>query len=112
VGGLQDNGSVLYKGNSSWTQFGIAGDGSGSVIDWTNPNIMYTTVNYTSPAQDRIEKSTDGGANWLRVGFGLDTGYQTSNPLALDRANSNHLVFGTNIVYETLNGAATPSTPG
>lgn len=55
--GWQDNGSNLKTG-SSWTR-PIGGDGFESIIDHTDPNIMYGTIYY-----GQIYKSTNGGAGF------------------------------------------------
>lgn len=58
LGGLQDNGSIHWNGDLTWTRIS-GGDGSWSAIDPTNDNIIYTSSQYLN-----IRRSNDRGKNF------------------------------------------------
>lgn len=61
LGGLQDNGTVLWTGNDSWDKT-YGGDGGWCAIDPTDESTMYEEYVYLN-----ISKTTDAGANWFEV---------------------------------------------
>ena len=84
IGGTQDNGTNIYTGTTSWTQ-SIGGDGGITVIDQSNPQVMYHTFfnqnNATSSAQIGPQRSLNGGASWSNRGcFGCSTTMGNFNP--------------------------------
>jgi hypothetical protein len=100
IGGMQDNGTARYNNNTIWAEK-RGGDGGYAVIDYTNTNVMYSMYTYAS-----LQKSTDQGENWVDAISGI-TPTNASNfytHYVLDRANSNHLILGTNRVWETIDG--------
>ena len=106
--GTQDNGTQLYSGSLSWRTV-TCGDGAWTAIDPTNSNIMWSGC---TPANDYVEKSTDGGNTWTSVGSGISTTDPVAfiPPLVMDLKNPNSLYFGTSSVWGTTNGASTPWT--
>ncbi len=58
LGGLQDNGTLLYRGLPSWDKT-FGGDGGWCAIDSVNENLMFEEYVYL-----RMSRSTDGGDNW------------------------------------------------
>lgn len=66
LGGLQDNGTRLRSGSTSTFNEVIGGDGFGVDINRTDGSKMIGSVYY-----DDIEKSTDGGATWVKSATGI-----------------------------------------
>ena len=111
-GGLQDNGSnkvfpttgVVRDDNgnnitvSSVQVFG--GDGGYTLVDPANSNNVITE--YTGLT---ALKSTDGGANWQFI-VPADPNPRFISPIAMDRTNSNHLLAGGAIVWNSETGIA------
>src|SRR5579864_4214954 len=104
--GTQDNGTQLYSGSLSWRTV-TCGDGAWTAIDPTNFNIMWSGC---TPANDYVEKSTDGGGTWTSVGSGISTTDPVAfiPPLVMDLKIPSTLYFGTNRVWQATNGASTP----
>jgi photosystem II stability/assembly factor-like uncharacterized protein len=63
MGGLQDNASVIYRGNGHWTRWVLGGDGGWCAIHPTNPDIVYATAQFLY-----IGVSTDGGVSFATIG--------------------------------------------
>ncbi|MBI4905769.1 MAG: hypothetical protein HY820_19200 [Acidobacteria bacterium] len=101
LGGMQDNGTALYR-NQEWkTVFG--GDGGWSAIDQTNPLNIYVTCQNIC-----IRKSTDQGNTMQVAQSGIDTSDRVAfiPPFVMDPSSSSRLYFGTTRVYQTTNGAS------
>ncbi|MEP7289996.1 MAG: hypothetical protein ABI947_29975 [Chloroflexota bacterium] len=102
LGGTQDNGTMRYDKAPIWPLV-WGGDGGFAVINQVHPQIMYTENFGVS-----LRKSTNGGTSW---GDGTAGGQiadlagdsEFYMPYVLDRANENHLIAGTDAVYETTN---------
>lgn len=105
IGGMQDNGVALYKSTLAWSGT-RGGDGGFSAIDWSSPNVMYTTNGGVS-INNAFLKNTNSGAatNWATATNGLSGLSLFYAPFQLDRANHTHLIYGTQDVYETTNAA-------
>jgi hypothetical protein len=102
--GTQDNGSQNYNGNPIWTNNGACGDGGWTLIDPATPSTVYVLCQVIS-----LRKSVNNGA---RLSFRLATSgisfFDPVNfiaPMAIDAANSNRLYFGTDKVYQSIDGA-------
>ena len=65
IGGTQDNGTNIFKGSRSWDPLN-GGDGGFSLIDQSNPLVMYHTYfnNGNPSAQIGPAYSPDGGQRW------------------------------------------------
>jgi hypothetical protein len=61
LGGLQDNGTVLWTGSDSWDKT-YGGDGGWCAIDPSDEDVMYEEYVYLN-----MNKTTDGGASWFEV---------------------------------------------
>ena len=61
LGGLQDNGTLLYEGSTSWNKT-FGGDGGWCAIDPSNEQVMYEEYVYLN-----IHKTTNGGGSWNEV---------------------------------------------
>jgi photosystem II stability/assembly factor-like uncharacterized protein len=104
-GGAQDNGTSKYTGSPVWNAI-FGGDGGFT----TNENTLNPQTVYEEYVFLNIFKSTDGGTTWTSapVTNGIDPSDSVGfiAPYIMDQSNSNHLLAGTNRVYETTNGAA------
>ena len=104
LAGTQDEGTLLSNSASGWTSVGGCGDSAYTAIDQQNPSNMYANCFGV-----QIEKSTNGGASFS----GAITGINTSDPvnffppLVIDPSDGLNLYFGTNHVYQTIDGAQT-----
>lgn len=128
IGGTQDNGTLRYQGNVSW-DFVDGSDGGASVIDQSNPQVVYHTY-YNLNNQDSggaavlgPAVSTSGGVLGSWVFRGCDRcaaqqgGFNPSDrvafyaPLALSAgftgANGNVVYFGTHRLYRSSNRGVT-----
>jgi hypothetical protein len=111
-GGLQDNGSnkvfnptgvILDDRGNSITVSSVqvfGGDGGYTIVDPANSdNVITEYVGLTAL------KSTDGGKNWHFI-VPADPDPRFIAPIAMDRTNSNHLVAGGAIVWNSGAGIA------
>ena len=105
IGGMQDNGAALYSGNTVWIST-YGGDVGYSLIDWSNPAIMYIAPGGPIP---HLFKNTNSGnaADWVPSDAGVSGSPIATfyHPVVMDNSNSQHLAYGTDAVYETSNGA-------
>jgi len=100
LGGTQDNGTMRFNGSVAWPVT-MGGDGGFAKINWQNPSIMYGTQQNLS-----IRRSTNGGSSWSSITSGISGTPLFYAPFNIDRTDSNHLVYGTTVVNETLNGTS------
>jgi Tol biopolymer transport system component len=108
LGGTQDNGSVRYTGDASWTEV-FAGDGGYTATDPTN-----TAVNYVTYITDLIYKCCNGSGQYFLISptaacFG-DQSCLFYAPFVMDQAHHLTLYAGTNRVWRTIDGAANGSS--
>ncbi|SPJ87237.1 uncharacterized protein FTOL_12199 [Fusarium torulosum] len=103
-GGAQDNGVVLTTGSESWNTI-YGGDGGWVLIDPTNPRIIYTESQNAD-----LRKSTDGGSTWTAITAGLQGPQPWEGILVMDPNDPLRVVFGTDRVLRSTDGAATPWT--
>jgi photosystem II stability/assembly factor-like uncharacterized protein len=96
VGGSQDNGTEVYNG-SFWSQTD-GGDGGFARISQTPPIRFYHTYNQVS-----FQRSDDGGTTWVPkvTGINATTKVDFYPPFTVDPTNGDHLLFGTDALYET-----------
>lgn len=110
IAGLQDNGTRVRVGSTSVFNQEIGGDGFGCDINQANANQMLGSLYYS-----RIQKSTDGGLNFVSACSGItECSNSASAPFltVLKRwdgdANGNTLYTYSNTkVYKTVNYAGT-----
>ncbi|MGE0128039.1 MAG: hypothetical protein AB7U82_08165 [Blastocatellales bacterium] len=121
IGGTQDNGTLRYQGNVSWN-FVDVGDGGASLIDQSNPQVMYHTyfnVNNEDgerPVIGPAISTTGGGLNsWTFRGCldctAREGGFNPADrvafyaPMALSTgftgANGNAVYFGAHRLYRS-----------
>lgn len=102
-GGTQDVANAMTTGGLTWRPMLTGWDGGYLVIHPTNPRIMYGEHQNTS-----IFKTIDGGANWSSVTAGLSGPNPWTGVIAMDQASPDRLFTGTNRVFRTTDGCATP----
>jgi photosystem II stability/assembly factor-like uncharacterized protein len=105
-GGTQDNGVLQYQANLAWREVGLCGDGGFTAIDFNQPQNLYATCN-SSLTFPVVTASTDGGNSFhaAQGGINLQDTAAFYPPLVMDPSNPRRLYFGTNRVYQTLDGA-------
>jgi uncharacterized protein (TIGR03437 family) len=103
LGGTQDNGTLRYSGDLTWSQV-TCGDGSWTAIDPIIPSTVYATCQNIS-----ILKSTSGGdvGSWQFAQNGINVNDRSSfvPPIVIDPSNPSTLYFGTYRVYQTIDEA-------
>jgi photosystem II stability/assembly factor-like uncharacterized protein len=102
-GGAQDLGILKYSGTKPWQH--VQGcDGGTTLIDQSNPQNTYATCNGIS-----IYRSTAGGAagTWTSAITGINTadGARFIPTMAMDPENPQRLLYGTDRIYQSLDGA-------
>ena len=108
LGGTQDNDTQLFSGDLGWMETGFCGDGGYTAIS----GIIW----YVACAGNEGVWSTEQGVSSRWAGNGIGTCTTTipsSNcynanfvpPLVVDPTNSENLYFGTNVVYQSSDGA-------
>jgi hypothetical protein len=98
LGGLQDNGTLLYTGGPSWDKT-FGGDGGWCAIDPTDEQTMYEEYVYLN-----MHKTTDGGVSWNEI-HSLSSG--SANfiaPFVLAESAPNVIYGGMLAVEKTTNG--------
>lgn len=106
IGGLQDNGQVLFNG-SQWNQVGWAGgDGTSCAIDPFNHNNMLA-----SRDAKQVFRSTDGGTSGGAVtnywGFDADSRTGFVAPLAFSRSTSGVVYLASDNLHKSTNSGGT-----
>ena len=100
MGGLQDNNTVIYRGNpSAWSQV-IGGDGCWTAIDQNNDNIMYGESQYNN-----IRKSTNRGASFFNATSGLFGSAAFVAPFINSPSHPNVLYSGRQRIFKSGNSA-------
>jgi len=100
IGGLQDNGTILYRGTKSWrTVFG--GDGCWTAINQIDDNYIYGETQYNN-----IKKSMDRGISFNSATEGMDQGGAAFvAPFVISPSNPSILYSGRKSVFKTTNAA-------
>lgn len=127
IGGTQDNGTNLYRGNLAWDHV-ADGDGGYALIDQSDPRVVYHTFfNQNNAGGERAQigprVSTSNGlfGTWLSRGcFSCSTQQGNFNPAdrvafyapmgqntGFTGANGNVVYFGTYRLYRTANRGLT-----
>jgi len=103
-GGTQDNNSIrtLTGQLSDWEAI-LGGDGFYSLVDYTNPNIIYAEYQWGA-----LHKSTNGGS-WMDPinGYWSSDRVNWSAPVVMDPQMPRILYFGTYRVWKTTNAGNT-----
>ena len=106
VGGLQDNGQVVYNGTSWSTVSGVGGDGTACAIDPSNDNNMLISRDARG-----IYKSTNGGGSATSVasywGSVADSRTAFCSPVVYSKSNSSIAYAGSDNLHKSTNGGGT-----
>jgi photosystem II stability/assembly factor-like uncharacterized protein len=107
LGGLQDNGTLLYTGTNSWNKT-FGGDGGWCAIDRFDDDVLYEEYVYLN-----MYKSTDRGASWNETHAYLgSSGANFIAPFVLSPGNPDILYAGSLAVEKSTNGGASWSFTG
>jgi photosystem II stability/assembly factor-like uncharacterized protein len=98
ITGHQDNGSNIFNNNTYCAS--LAADGGDCFIDRTNDNYMFASI-----TQGKLNKSTNGGANWNACINGLPAIGGWITPWKQDPATASTLYCGMNQMYRSVNYA-------
>jgi len=96
LGGLQDNGTVLYK-NGAWKHV-LGADGMECDIHPTNPNTLYAAIQYGG-----IRRSTNGGQDWTNIVPDFPEGGAWVTPFTISPSNPNFVYAGFKNVWRSAN---------
>lgn len=107
IGGLQDNGTIVYRGTTAWDRIVIGGDGCWAGIDFTNDNVMYG-----SSQNLNVSRSTNRGRSFGRLSIpGSNRFTSFVAPFVVSISNPSVLYAGRDIVYKsTTRGASWSAT--
>ncbi len=102
IGGLQDNGTVIYEGNPAWRR-AAGGDGCWTAIDPNHPDTVYASYQYLS-----IIKSVNRGINWRNATDGMIWSQYIPfvAPYLVSPTHSNILYAGADRIYKSTDGAS------
>lgn len=98
LGGLQDNGTYMYKGTSRWS-FETGGDGSWTAINPDNDNIIYVSTQYL-----RIYRSINGGSSYTDIRPPEEGKVCFIAPFMLAPSRPDVVYAGRSYVYKSING--------
>jgi photosystem II stability/assembly factor-like uncharacterized protein len=102
AGGSQDQGLIFSHGGITWTDLS-GGDGGYFVIHPDDPRTMYAELQWTD-----IQKSTNGGQNWVERTAGIVGANPWIGVITMDPNDPDTLFTGTQWVFRTTDGCATP----
>lgn len=106
VGGLQDNGQVVYNGSSWVVPSGAGGDGTTCAIHPTNNNIILACRDARA-----IKRSTNGGTSFSELsgsywGFNGDSRTAFVAPIAFAPSNGNIVYQGSDNLHKSTDAGA------
>lgn len=101
-GGTQDQGTNFSHGGLTWQRI-LGADGGYFVVHPTNPRTMYAEYQNTA-----IRKTTDGGGSWVPCTSGITGSNPWTGVITMDPNNPDTLFTGTQMVFRTTDGCATP----
>ncbi|MBK8549579.1 MAG: hypothetical protein IPL53_00415 [Ignavibacteria bacterium] len=103
LGGMQDNRSAFYEGNTAWYKT-FVGDGMSCAINSQNDQICYTEYTYGA-----IYKSVNRGVDWEPIpppGSGSESNYCFATPYICCVSNPDVLYVAGKSVYKSTNGGS------
>jgi len=102
-GGTQDNGTIRRTGTApdAWVQV-IGGDGGYTGVNQQDPNYVWGEFQGTA----NLYRSTNGGLNFNSAGGGITGRNCFLPPYEIDPLNGNHMIYGTERLFETTNATA------
>ncbi|MES2764599.1 MAG: FlgD immunoglobulin-like domain containing protein [Bacteroidota bacterium] len=102
-GGTQDNNTIRTQTGSKddWEAI-LGGDGFYSIVDPTNPDIIYAEYQ-----NGKLLKSIDGGMSFVDVLNGIteEEARNWSTPVVMDPDNNSILYYGAEHIYKSTDGA-------
>ena len=101
-GGTQDQGTNFSHGGLTWQKL-LGADGGYFVIHPSDPRIMYAEYQNTA-----IRKTIDGGGSWVLSTSGITGTNPWTGVITMDMNNPDTLFTGTQQVFRTTDGCATP----
>ena len=102
--GLQDNGNMRVNPDDdpAFSQYETYGaDGTFTAVDPANSDYAWESTQNAG-----VNVTTDGGVSW-RAAASPDENVRFVNPFVMDPLDSNHLLTGGRVIYETLAGPNT-----
>jgi photosystem II stability/assembly factor-like uncharacterized protein len=125
IGGTQDNGTILRRGNNTWFRADF-GDGGYALIDQnatdtTNVTIYHTYFNQINKMGfariTNMSNASEGNWDFFGCGFGSPqisngmtcgaSAIQFYAPMTLGGGNPNSLYFGSDVLYRSVNSGTT-----
>ncbi len=100
MGGLQDNNTIRWNGDLTWTRFG-GGDGSWTAIHPTNDDIFFYSSQYLS-----VRRTTDGGANFSSLTIPASSPVAFIAPYVVSPAFGAYMYAGSAIVARSTDGGS------
>lgn len=102
MGGLQDNGTTIFRGTTTWDKYIIGGDGSWTAIDATNDNMMYGSWQNLN-----MMKSINRGQSWRRINPPYAGGWVCFiAPYVIGIDNPQVIYTGQHVVHKSINGGS------
>jgi photosystem II stability/assembly factor-like uncharacterized protein len=100
LGGLQDNGTILWNGKS-WTSV-LGGDGGYTAIHPNNSNVLFAEIQHTGA----LYRSSDGGNSFNSSASGINSEDRDAffNPIVFNPEDPNTLLYATQRLYRSTNG--------
>ncbi len=103
MGGLQDNGTIIYTGSPTWIRFVIGGDGGWTAMHRTDRNVMYGSWQFLN-----LLKSTNGGTTFFNTPVpGQNRITVFIAPFVIGVDNPAVIYAARDIVYKSTNGGNT-----
>jgi hypothetical protein len=115
LGGTQDNGTLQFRGDPSWSQV-LGADGGFTAINPLDPSNMFAEIQWTPTGGGGggpRRRSLGGGYQLKTAGIDLTDRGQFIPPLVMDLPRPTTLYFGTFRLYRTTDNAEswTPISP-
>ena len=106
IGGSLGNGTGIFNGNLLWTETD-GGNGGMATFSKTNEKRVYHQIPVLFGDVSFFRRSDDGGFTWTtKTSISVDAINQNfyHAPFVVDPGNGDHVLFGTNRIWETTNG--------
>ncbi len=105
IGGSQDNGTEKFSGDTVWSETD-GGDGGFAKFSQTNGTIAYHQIPTASFGVNFFRFSNDSGATWTTRTTSISADQNNQQfyaPFVVDPGNGDHVLYGTDGVWETTN---------
>ncbi len=113
IAGGQGNAVNQYTGSTVWTVRDSSESGPAKINPQTTTTLYHQLPSNSSFGSSGIfRRSLDGGVTWANATTGMTVAdpQNTYAPFVVDPGNGNHVLFGTNRVYETTTGSSATLT--